>query len=189
MGNMKSATSESGETAPLTISRKEMLVDGSDRTFRRLVDAIFAFGARHEAIREGHAARIGLSGPEYTSLVAIRHLQDDGDVSIKLLADYIRVSGSFTTTLVGKLIDRGLVEKTVDLDDRRRVRLRVTQAGHDLLATLAPVQRQVNDAEFGCLSAEEFRFLLDVLNRLVDSSDQAIALQQYLALEQPYATG
>lgn len=28
-----------------------------------------------------------------------------------MLADYFRISGSFTTTLVRKLIDRGLVEK------------------------------------------------------------------------------
>ena len=174
------------QTAPLTISRPELLVDGSDRAFRRLVDSIFAFGARHEAVREGHAARIGLSGAEYTTLVALRHLEDEHDVSVKLLADYFRVSGSFTTTLLGKLIERGLVDKHQDPDDRRKVRLHVTRKGHDLLATLAPVQRRVNDVQFGCLSREDFGYLLDVLARLIESSEQAIALQKYLALEQPY---
>ena len=74
MGGMEPSANDARATEPLTLSRKEMLVDGSDRTLRRLVDAIFAVGARHEAIRKGHAARIGLTGPEYTSLVAIRHL-------------------------------------------------------------------------------------------------------------------
>jgi MarR family transcriptional regulator, organic hydroperoxide resistance regulator len=185
----QNARKRRAQAAPLTISRPELLVNGSDRDFRRLVDGIFAFASRHEAVREGHAARIGLTGAEYTTLVALRHLQDDQDVSVKVLADYFRVSGSFATTLVGKLIDRGLVEKHPDPDDRRRVRLHVTREGHDLLATLAPVQRQVNDVQFGCLSAEDFRFLLDVLARLIDSSDQAIALQKYLALEKPYAAG
>src|SRR3954447_7435561 len=183
------AKSRRRQTAPLTISRPELLVNGSDRTFRRLVDSIFAFGARHEAVREGHAARIGLSGVEYTILVALRHLEDEQAVSVKLLADYFRVSGSFATTLVGKLIERGLVEKHQDPDDKRKVRLTVTRDGHDLSAVLAPVQRRVNDVQFGCLSAEDFRYLLDVLARLIESSDQAIALQKYLALEQPYPLG
>jgi hypothetical protein len=48
----------------LTISRPEMLVDGSDQQFRRLVHSLFGFFARHQSIREGHAAVIGLAGIE-----------------------------------------------------------------------------------------------------------------------------
>jgi MarR family transcriptional regulator, organic hydroperoxide resistance regulator len=167
--------------APLTISRPELLVDGSDRRFRRLVDDIFALAVRHHAVRDGHAARIGLTGVEYTTLVALRHLQDEGDVSVKRLADYFRVSGSFATTMVGKLIRRGLVAKKPDPTDGRRVRLHVTRKGHELLARLAPVQMQVNDVQFGGLSAAEFPRLIDTLERLIGSSDEAIALQRYLA--------
>jgi hypothetical protein len=50
-----------------------------------------------------------------------------------------------------------------------------------LLERLAPIQRQVNDVQFGCLSGEEFQLLLDLVERLVDSSDRAVALQRYLA--------
>ena len=171
------------EAAPLTISRPELLAEGSDRQFRRLVDDIFAFAARHQAVRDGHASRIGLSGPEYTMLVGLRHLEDEEAVGVKRLADHFRVSGSFVTTVVGKLIRRGLVAKQPDHADGRRVRLHVTRAGNDLLARLAPVQRRVNDVQFGCLSGEDFRLLLDLLARLIASGDQAIALQQYLALE------
>jgi DNA-binding MarR family transcriptional regulator len=168
--------------APLTISRPELLVNGSDRAFRRLVDSFFAFAARHHEIREGHAARIGLTGTEYTTLVALRHLQDEGGVSVVMLADYFRVSGSFVTTVAGHLVRKGLVDKAPDLEDRRRVRLRVTAKGEGLLAELAPVQRQVNNVEFGCLSREEFETQLKLLQRLIRSSDQAIALQRFLAL-------
>jgi hypothetical protein len=40
---------------------------------------------------------------------------------------------------------------------------------------------QVNDVQFGCLSARDFQQLLDMVQRLVDSSDRAISLQRYLA--------
>ena len=169
------------QRAPLTISRPELLVDGSDGQFRRLVHNLFAFGSRHEAMRAGHGARIGLTGIEYTFLVSIRHLEDEGDVSVKQLSDHLHLSGPFATTMVGKLIQRGLVTKEIDESDRRRVCLKVTQYGHDLLSELAPAQRQVNDVQFGCLSKSEFNTLLALLDKLIASGDQALALQAYMA--------
>src|SRR5262249_36151088 len=73
--------------APLTISRPELLINGSDRHFRRLVHGLFGFLARHEAVRSGHAARIGLVGIEYTVLISIRHLAvTEADVSVNRVA-------------------------------------------------------------------------------------------------------
>jgi MarR family transcriptional regulator, organic hydroperoxide resistance regulator len=166
---------------PLTVSRPELLVDGSDREFRRLVHAMFGFLARHEAIRSGHAASIGLIGMEYTVLIAIAHLSADGDVSVKVVADHLYLSGAFVTTVVGSLVRKRLVHKQTDQHDRRRVRLTVSAKGYDLLSRLAPVQRQVNDAEFTGLSAVEFRQLLDLIGRLIDNGDRAMALQRRLS--------
>ena len=67
MSDARKTQAESGappQAAPLTVSRPELLADGSDREFRQLVHALFGFLARHEAVRAGHAARIGLAGVE-----------------------------------------------------------------------------------------------------------------------------
>jgi hypothetical protein len=56
----------------------------------------------------------------------------------------------------------------------------VSEKGDALLAELAPVQRQVNDVEFGCLSQPEFLQLLDLVERLIASSENAVRLQAYL---------
>jgi MarR family transcriptional regulator, organic hydroperoxide resistance regulator len=171
--------------APLTISRPEMLVDGSDRDFRQLVHNLFGFLARHEAVRSGHGARIGLVGIEYTVLISIRHLSaEEGDVSVNRVADHLHLSGAFVTTVTNKLLKRGLIHKTTDPADRRRVRLEVSDKGNALLATLAPMQRRVNDVQFDCLSAKEFRQLLDITERLIESSERAVKLQTFLA-DQP----
>jgi MarR family transcriptional regulator, organic hydroperoxide resistance regulator len=170
------------QTPPLTISRPEMLVDGSDRHFRRLVHSLFGFLARHEAVRSGHAARIGLVGIEYTVLISIRHLAvEEGDVNVNRVAEHLHLSGTFVTTVTNKLLKRGLIHKSVDPADRRRVKLEVSDNGDALLAELAPVQRQVNDVQFGCLSASEFLQLLEMVDRLIESSDRAVRLQAYLA--------
>jgi DNA-binding MarR family transcriptional regulator len=158
-----------------------MLVNGSDQQFRKLVHSLFAFLVRHHTLREGHAAVIGLVGIEYTMLISIRHLAALGDVHVRALADHLRLSGAFVTTVTNKLMSKGLIEKAAHPVDRRRLRLTVTPRGAEMLERLAPTQMQVNDVQFGCLGAKEFHQLLDMVERLVDSSDRAIALQRYLA--------
>ena len=176
------SSSQTRKKAPLTISRPEMLINGSDRHFRRLVHGLFGFFARHEAVRSGHGARIGLAGIEYTTLISIRHLDaEEGDVNVNRVAEHLHLSGAFVTTVTNKLLKRGLIHKSVDPVDRRRVKLQVSEKGDALLAELAPVQRQVNDVQFGCLSQAEFLKLLDMAERLIASSEDAVRLQAYLA--------
>jgi MarR family transcriptional regulator, organic hydroperoxide resistance regulator len=170
--------------APLTISRPELLINESDRHFRRLVHGLFGFLARHEAVRSGHAARIGLVGIEYTVLISIRHLAvEETDVSVNRVAEHLFLSGAFVTTVTNKLVKRGLIHKLPDPSDRRRVRLEVADKGNALLAELAPAQRQVNDVQFACLDRKEFLQLLDVTERLIECSNRAIRLQSYFGVQ------
>jgi DNA-binding MarR family transcriptional regulator len=164
---------------PLTVTRPELLNDGTDRNFRKLVHNIFAFMARHEAIRDGHARQIGLAGIEYTVLISIGHLALDGDVNVKTVADHLHMSGAFITTVTSKLQTLGLVEKTQDSVDRRRISLVTTEKGKSLLRTLAPYQREINDVEFASLSKEEFQFLSKIIEDMIETGDEAVALQRY----------
>jgi MarR family transcriptional regulator, organic hydroperoxide resistance regulator len=164
---------------PQTVTRPELLNDGTDRDFRQLVHNIFAFMARHEAIRDGHARQIGLAGIEYTTLISIGHLALDGDVNVKTVADHLHMSGAFITTVTSKLQELGLVEKIQDNVDRRRISLVTTEKGKSLLRKLAPYQREINDVEFGSLSKDDFQFLSRVLENLIVSGDEAMALQRY----------
>jgi MarR family transcriptional regulator, organic hydroperoxide resistance regulator len=164
---------------PLTVTRPELLNDGTDRDFRKLVHNIFAFMARHESIRDGHAKQIGLAGVEYTILISIGHLGLDGDVNVKTIADHLHMSGAFVTTVTSKLQTLGLVEKTQNNIDRRRISLAITEQGKALLRKLAPYQREINDVEFGPLSRDDFLAISRILEALIDSSDRAFALQRY----------
>lgn len=173
-------------TAALTISRPELLIDGRDQEFRRLVHGLFAFLARHEAIRSGHGATIGLAGVEYTVLISIGHLNaEEGLVSINRVADHLHVSGAFVTTITNKLVRLGLVHKEQDDVDRRRVRLRVSAEGGSLLAKLAPTQRQVNDIQFESLSRDDFLRLVGIVEQLIVSSERAVQFQAFLLKERP----
>ena len=82
-----------------------------------------------------------------------------------------------------RLVKLGMIHKRIDSGDRRRVTLTVSNKGRAALERLAPIQRQVNDVEFGCLSHEEFALLTGIVDRLIESGARAVALQNYLLKE------
>jgi MarR family transcriptional regulator, organic hydroperoxide resistance regulator len=81
--------------------------------------------------------------------------------------------------VTSKLQTIGLVEKTQDSVDRRRISLAITENGKALLRKLAPYQREINDVEFSPLNREDFQAVSRILAALIDSSDKAFALQRY----------
>ena len=116
-------------------------------------------------------------------MISIRHLAvEEADISVNRVAEHLFLSGAFVTTVTNNLLKRGLIRKLPDPSDRRRVRLEVADKGNALLAELAPVQRQINDVQFGCLSTAEFLHLLDMTERLIDCGNRAIHLQSYFGV-------
>src|SRR5690242_5891196 len=145
--------SRATDAKPLTVSRPELLVDGSDAQFRAFVHGMLAFAAQLESVRDGFAALLGLTGIQYTILISISHLQSEREVTVRAVADHLHLSGAFVTTETGKLLRLGLITKVQDLRDRRQVCLRVTVKARELLSGLAAVQVQVNDVLFEFLNA------------------------------------
>lgn len=164
---------------PLTVSRDDLLTDGTDSEFRQLVHRLLAFSARLETCRSGFGALLDLTGVQYTALISIAHLEGDDGVGVKTVADHLGLSGSFLTIVTGQLAKRGLVEKSTNPQDRRRVHLRVTDKGRELLEGLAPIQRDVNDLLFQPLDAKRFRALNEIFADLIQAADEATALIGY----------
>lgn len=159
----------------LTVSRPELLQDGDDYQFRQFVHDTLAFGARIQGIRDSLAEVIGLSGPQYTILIAVAHEQGDG-VGINYIAERLHLSSPFVTIEVKKLVAAKLVSKTTNPTDGRRVLLKVTDKGLRLLEELKTVQRPVNDALFEPLNAEDFGRMRRRMSELVGSADRALKL-------------
>ena len=88
------------EALPLSVTRPEILIDGSDREFRRLIHRMLIGQARLAAVRECIAGRIGVSGTQYTMLMSVLHLQGTAGVSITALADYLEVTGPHVTGII-----------------------------------------------------------------------------------------
>jgi DNA-binding MarR family transcriptional regulator len=165
---------------PLTVGRSELLVDGSDKNFRRLVNGLLPFLTLHSAIRNDYAELLGLNGPAYSILLCVRTLGDDGPVNIRTIAGQLRLSGSFITAETNSLERAGLVTKRRSQNDKRLVSVALSPKAVALLDSIAPLRQRVNDVQFGCLSRDEFNFLVPLIERLVQSGERALALLTYL---------
>lgn len=159
-----------------TVTKQELMPGGDDAQFRTFIQNFLAFSARVAQCRADFGAQVGLSGVAYTTLISISHLEGEEGVGVSRLAEHLHLSGAFITIEVNKLVADKLVTKRRHEQDRRRVLLKVTEQGRQLLQTLRPIQAPVNDALFDCLTAEEFSVLAGLMARLVPCGDRACAL-------------
>ena len=176
-GRRSTETGRSGAVATtprLTVSRPELVENGSDARFRDLLYSIFAFASRLQVARARFGKQIGLSPTQYMVLIAVARLADD-DAGVSQVAEQLYLSGAFTTIEINKLVKAGLVLKAPHPSDRRRVVLKPSALGESKLAELASVQRPMNDALFRSLDREDFISLHRIMTGLVADADRALA--------------
>lgn len=125
-------------------------------------------GLRAEVERVLAERELGTS--DYGVLVA---LGDFGVLSQQQLADRLDADKSHVVRLVDQLEGRGLVTRAADPTDRRRHRIELTPAGRTLLRQLAPIVGRADEETLSALSNTERRTLTSLLQRLLDSQDQA----------------
>lgn len=167
---------------PLTASRPSLLVDGSDTEFRGLVHDMLAFASAIVEVRNRLGGLIGLSGTQYTILTSITRLsRGTPELGVNQLAEHLHLSGAFVTIEVNKLVAAGLVEKTTNPDDRRRVVLAATAQAERLLTELILVQCPANDTLFEPLSAKEFKSLRSIIAKLSRTGEGTLRIIEALA--------
>lgn len=77
---------------------------------------------------------------------------------------------SDTSRIVDRLVAKGLVEKTPDLLDRRRIEVRLTPKGQQLLEVLDPIVRTFHQRA-SVLTPDERRMMIEWLDRLRSQHD------------------
>ncbi len=170
-----------GATAPpsahalLTVSHPALLDGDSDRRFRQFVSDLLTLSVRMEQVRDYLGRQMGISGPQYSLLVAISHRQGKAGVSVGALARGLHVSSAFIATETRKLVQAGLIVKLQNPEDRRGVLVSLSASGEGQIARLTPEIRAINDHFFGSLNRADFDAMASASAALVKSSARALA--------------
>jgi DNA-binding MarR family transcriptional regulator len=86
------------------------------------------------------------------------------------LAELLDTTPPMMSGLIGDLEQRGLIARRPDPDDRRRVRLELTEAGADLTERIAEFWVDAGRERLRELSDDDLRHLIAVYRRIVGTS-------------------
>lgn len=162
-----------------SISRLALLDQGADHRFRQLIQDTLAVSSRFHSIREELGKISGLSGPQYSLIVAISHLTEfHGGTTVSQLARHLHVSGTYVTAEANKLEDAGLLLRAPHPKDKRSVLLKMTKNGLELLDKLMPVIRRINDEIYRDLTRAEFESLVRIMENIAQSAGDALVLAE-----------
>ncbi|HEY2337906.1 MAG TPA: MarR family transcriptional regulator [Burkholderiales bacterium] len=91
---------------------------------------------------ETAAAEVGITGQHYQAMLILRACADGERITINELAQQLLVKHNTTVELVDRLVREGMVAREASASDRRKVELRLTPRGRQVLARLAAVHRR-----------------------------------------------
>jgi DNA-binding MarR family transcriptional regulator len=91
---------------------------------------------------EAAAAKVGLTGQHYQAMLAIRSGQQGRGMPIKDLARQLLIKHNSAVGLVDRLVAHGLVLRESSPEDLRKVLLRLSRKGEQMLGRLASIHRR-----------------------------------------------
>jgi DNA-binding MarR family transcriptional regulator len=130
---------------------------------------IFLLGhARHRVYLRLDQALLERVGITTAQSGALFYLQGHDGCLPSQLGRGLRLDKSAITGLVDRLEKKALLERRNDPEDRRAIRLHLTQAGRDAAAKALPIVKQQNRAIKKGFSAEEVEVFARVLRTTIE---------------------
>jgi DNA-binding MarR family transcriptional regulator len=135
------------------------------------------------ALSSEYQERYGLDIPEWRVLATLG-FRDDA-CSAQYISHCTRTHKSSISRAVTALMERRLIERVENEDDRREFRLRLTRKGKTLYEALIPRLLRKEQEILACLSAKERKDFANLLGKiehsldLVQTSEEADAKEAY----------
>ncbi|MEO6419215.1 MAG: MarR family transcriptional regulator [Polyangiaceae bacterium] len=117
------------------------------------------------------AARADLTGPQLT---VVKMLEQMGDLSLSELSDAIRAQNSTMTGIVDRMEREEIVERVRSTEDRRVVRIHLTEKGKKLASGIPVEPLFIFRGVLESLTATETRELLKTTTKITTSFREAI---------------
>jgi MarR family transcriptional regulator, organic hydroperoxide resistance regulator len=149
-----------------------------DATLREFVADLYAAMAMMRLLRHEIASSLSLSMAEYSVLLGVWYLERQGETTVRAIADHLHVAAAYVTAEVGKLVDKGLLSKRPDPNDRRAVGIGLTKPARELLMRLARMLRDINRPLFRGVTYRELLTVHRFLRGIIDHGYDAIRVAQ-----------
>ena len=142
-----------------------MLLRKAERRYNLSTEEYARLAAFRQGLRgflrfsEEAAARVGLLTQHYQAMLILRACPEGFTVTINDLARQLLIKHNSAVGLVDRLEKEGLIRREVSSTDRRKVELRLSARGRQVLAKLAETHRN----ELARIGPELKRLIAEVL--------------------------
>jgi DNA-binding MarR family transcriptional regulator len=127
------------------------------KSLRRIIRAVDLYS--HNLITQ-----TGLSSPQ---LICLRQLATNGPMQTSHLADAVNLSAATVCGILNRLEQRGLVIRERQSDDRRRVLVRLSEAGQDTVENAPPALHDSFLFKLRALPAQKQQSIHSTLTKIV----------------------
>lgn len=131
-----------------------VLIHEVARKRRKVVDAVLS--------------PLGITRAQRWVMIYLSQIDDDG-ISQRELAEAMKIGQVAIGERVALLENAGLVERQAGLADKRQKRIKLTDAGYDVLHRSRCVSDGVHKSILEGISSEEQNIVENVLNRMLDN--------------------
>lgn len=120
------------------------------------------------AIADAYKGRFGLSIPDWRVMAVLARLPGS---SAQELVGWTRMDKVAVSRGVSRLLERGLLQKAVSTEDRRRSELRLSEQGEQVYQEIIPMARNYEASLLENISPEHRRLLDEILSDLQQAAD------------------
>jgi len=101
-------------------------------------------------------------------VIIMKMLQGDEPINMSGIGDEIGISRSQMTHSIDRLISLGLIERQQDLRDRRKINIKLTTKGKEIIEKLQLILKSRMKAKLSSLSDDDLQRLVTSLRNLAD---------------------
>lgn len=146
---------------------------GADESVQRVVTAVRRLSRRLDQWFDAQLAELDVSTSEWTVLTTLARAHG-GAMTPSQLADAAAVAPSSMTGRLDRMVERELVTREHDPDNRTRVLVRLTPTGRDLHAKAIRESNVVEADVLSSLSPAQQERLADFLESMIKHVDEAL---------------
>jgi MarR family transcriptional regulator, lower aerobic nicotinate degradation pathway regulator len=128
-----------------------------------LISLIFNTG---QILREKVSEKIGFKDCSFLHAQTLHFIKDKDKTTMKDVAGYLRITPPSATSLINSLVEKGLLIRTSDKDDRRTIKLEITKEGTELMKNNFKRVTGIIEKSISRLSEKEKKGFINILNKI-----------------------
>jgi MarR family transcriptional regulator, 2-MHQ and catechol-resistance regulon repressor len=144
---------------------------------------------RHLLIKceEKECSKVGITREQYNVLCAIKFNKKviGSEMIMSQIAEWLDHSQNSISTIVDRMEKDGLIKKVRNLQDRRTIRLRITNKANTLLAQISKPHLQLINGLFSIFSVKQLKIFNEMLQELAQQENKYLGEKEIKYTKEP----